>query len=154
MFFGRHPWDLCLIHFSRAPILYIISTVRPTSELSGYLSFGGSSLGAVPPSPALPHPYSQYSCDSFLRPVPLHGMPSNVLKTAPAQRSELETRCLNQPLDTNNVHRRQACLEENHTRNTRKCSQQTPAQRGGEIDVKAPGATKAKSKIGKSIENS
>ena len=136
-----------MIRISPPPTLYIISTLTPTSELSGYLFFSSGSLGAVPPSPALPLPYSQYSCDSFLRPVPLHGMPSNVFKTAPKQRSELETRCLNQPLDTNNVHRRQACLEENHTRITRTCSQRTPAQRGGEIDVKAPGATKAKSKI-------
>ena len=132
---------------SPVEILHMLSTLRPTSELSGYLSFSSSSLGAVPPSPALPRPYSQYSCDSFLSPENLHGMLSNVLKTAPAQRSELETRFLNQPLDTNGVHRRQACLEENQTRNARTCSQRTPVQRGGKINVKAPGATKAKSKI-------
>ena len=55
--------------------------------LSGYLSSWFNTLGAVPPSPVLPHPYSENSCDSFFRPVDLHG--NRPLHAASAKRPEV-----------------------------------------------------------------
>ena len=46
-----------------------------------------TSHGAVPPSPVLPHPNSENSCDSFFRPVDLHG--NRPLHAASAKRPEV-----------------------------------------------------------------
>ena len=70
------------LYYSRAGFL----SCRATSL------HGSDSLGAVPPSPVLPHPYSENSCDSFFRPVDLHG--NRPLHAASAKRPEVGLRHL------------------------------------------------------------
>ena len=49
---------------SPAVVLHILSTVRPTSHVLGLPLFSGTSFPECPPSPMLPHPMSENSCDS------------------------------------------------------------------------------------------
>ena len=57
-------------------------------------------LGAVPPSPVLPHAYSENSCDSFFRPVDLHG--NRPPHAASAKRPEVGLGSAKRPVDLKN----------------------------------------------------
>ena len=145
MFLQNQSGGLSWMQFSDVTILYIISTLRP-----GFLCCRATSfvvkrpfLGAGPPSPALPHPYSENSCDSFFRPVDLQRCPEVNLGipkptsghrqttprwSAPDSRDVTATRSskkIMQPLDPTNQHKTTRKHKQNSTSGPLKWSTKT-----------------------------